>query len=135
MTTRRSTIVAAIPLSLHGTVMTTGEAGASGPRPAAPTPAFAERSQTRSSVGTIALPPTKPTFADVPDAHAVADPPAEPAPAGVSEVKSAERYVARAPVVKKRVIRTVHHRNSSGAYAQYGGRGWWGLGMGSSYRL
>jgi hypothetical protein len=138
MTTRRSTIVAAIPLSPHQTVTTTGEAAVSAPRPAAPALAFAERSQTRSSVGAVALPPTKPVFADVPDAHAVADQPAEPAPPAVSKVKPAERHFARAPVVKKHVIRTVHHRSSSGAYAQYGGwggRAWWRLDMGSSYRL
>jgi hypothetical protein len=138
--TRRSTIVAAIPLSQHRTVTTTGEAGASAPRPAAPAPAFAERSQMRSSVAAVALPPneTKPPLADVPEAQAVADPPAEAAPATASEVEPAKRYVAGAPAVKKRVVQTVHHRGYSGAYAQYGGwggRGGWGRGMGSSYRL
>jgi hypothetical protein len=139
-TTRRSTIIAAIPLSQHRTVTTTGEAGASAPHPAAPAPAFAERSQMRSSAAAVALPPkeTKPPLADVPDAQAVVGPPAEAAPATASGVKSAKTYMARAPVVKKRVVRTVHHRGYSGAYAQYGGwggRGGWGLGMGSSYRL
>jgi hypothetical protein len=136
MIARRSTIVAAIPLSPHGTVTTTGEAGASASRPAA----LAERSQMRSSVAAVARPRNeiKPPLPDVPDTQAVADPPAEAAPATASQVGSAKRYVARAPVVKKRVVRTVHHRGYSGAYAQYGGwsgRVGWGLGMGSSYRL
>jgi hypothetical protein len=139
MTTRRSTIVAAIPLSPRGTVTTTGEAGASASRPAAPAPAFTERSQTRSSVAAVARPrnESKLPLADVPEAQAVADPPAEAAPVTASEVESAKRHVARAPVVKKRVVRTVHHRGYSGAYAQYGGWSvWgWGPGMGSSYRF
>jgi hypothetical protein len=139
-TTRRSTIVAAIPLSPHRTVTTTGEAAVSGSRPAAPAPVSAERSQVRSSVAAVALPPneTKPPLADVPDAQAVADPPADAAPATATDFESARRFVARAPVAKKRVVRTVHHRGYSGAYAQYGGwggRGGWGRGMGSSYRL
>jgi hypothetical protein len=35
-----------------------------------------------------------------------------------------------APVVKKRLVRTEHHRSYSRAYAQYGGG--WGGGWGSS---
>ena len=72
--------------------------------------------------------------ADNQDVQAVADPPTEPAPAATAAVKPAQRYVARVPVVKKRV-RTEHHRSYSGAYAQYGG-GWgggWGGRQGGSW--
>jgi hypothetical protein len=70
-------------------------------------------------------------IADDPEANAIVDPPAKPA-----VVRPAQRYVAQAPVVKRRIVRTEHHRNS-GAYAQYGG-GWGGGSSGwpgNFYRL
>jgi len=128
-TTRRSGIVAAIPLPPRRVATTTGEAAASAPRPAVPAPASAPQlSEMRSSVAAVELPPgeTAPALADIPDAQAKADPPAEATPAAAA--KPAERAVARlrAPV-RKRVVRVEHHRGSSGAYAQYGGwNGGWG---------
>jgi hypothetical protein len=67
-------------------------------------------------------------IADVPEAPAIADTPANPAPV------AAQRYVG-APVVKRRIVRTENRRGYSGAYAQYGGgsRGW--LSMGSPYHF
>jgi hypothetical protein len=78
-------------------------------------------------VAAVELPPNETTQsrADIPDGQAVADRPLEPEPAVTPVVKPAQRYVARAPVVKKRVVRTEHHRSYSRAYAQYGG-GWGG---------
>jgi hypothetical protein len=83
-TTRRSGIVAAIPLPPRRVAITTGEAAVSAPRPAAPTPASApepEVSEMHTSVAAVELPPseTAPPLADMPDAQAKADPPAEPA--------------------------------------------------------
>jgi hypothetical protein len=139
-TTRRSGIVTAIPLSPRGAA-TTGEAASSAPRVVPPAPAGAEPSKTQNSVAAVEVSPneTAPPSADVPNAQATADPPTKPAAVASPVVRSAQRYVSRAPVVKKRVARTEHHRGSSGAYAQYGG-GWggsWGgwQGLGSPYRF
>jgi hypothetical protein len=139
-TTRRSGIVAAIPLPPRRVAMTTGEAAVPAPRPAAPTPASApepepepELSEMGSSVAAVELPPseTAPPLADIPDAQAKADPPAEPAVAPAARTKPVGRLVEglRAPV-RQRVVRVVHHRSYSGAYAQYGGWGGWGGGWG-----
>jgi hypothetical protein len=137
-TTRRSGIVAAIPLPPRRVAMTTGEAAVPAPRPAAPTPASApepepELSEMGSSVAAVELPPseTAPPLADIPDAQAKADPPAEPAVAPAARTKPVGRLVEglRAPV-RQRVLRVVHHRSYSGAYAQYGGWGGWGGGWG-----
>jgi hypothetical protein len=76
--------------------------------------------------------------ADVPEVQAIADSSAKPAPAVTYGVRPAQRYVAKAPVVKRRVVRTEHHRGYSGAYAQNGG-GWGGSsgwpGLGSPYHF
>jgi hypothetical protein len=133
-TTKRSGIVAAIPLPPRRVAITTGEAAVPAPRPAAPTPASApepELSEMHSSVAAVELPPseTAPPLTDIPDAQAKADPPAEPAAAAPTRPvgRSVERL--RAPV-RQRVVRVVHHRSYSGAYAQYGGWGGWGGGWG-----
>jgi hypothetical protein len=136
-TTRRSGIVAAIPLPPRRVAMTTGEAAVPAPRPAAPTPASApvpELSDMHSSVTAVELPPgeTAPPLADIPDAQAKADPPAEPAAvAPAARTRPVGRLVERlrAPV-RQRVVRVVHHRSYSGAYAQYGGWAGWGGGWG-----
>ena len=139
--TRGSGIVTAIPLSPRRAATTTGEAATSVPRVVPPAPATAEPAKVRSSVvGLVELSPneTAPPPADIPDAQTMSDPTTEPAPTTTPVVKPAERYVARAPVVKKRVVRTEHHRGYSGAYAQYGGgRGGWSgwPGMGSPYHF
>jgi hypothetical protein len=144
-TTRRSGLVTAIPLSPRYAATTTGEAEASVPRAMPPAPAVAEPPKVRSAVAAVELPPneTAPPVADMPDAPAVAAPSAEPAPAATAAVRPAQRYVARAPVVKKRVARTEHRRSHSEAYAQYGGGwggGWGGYrggwpGLGSPYHF
>jgi hypothetical protein len=129
-TTRRSGIVAAIPLPPRRVAMTTGEAAVPAPRPAAPAPASApepELSEMHSSVAAVELPPseTAPPLVEIPDAEAKADPPAQPAAAApAARTKPVGRL--RAPM-RQRVVRVVHHRGSSSAYAQYGG---WGGGWG-----
>jgi hypothetical protein len=136
-TTRRSGIVAAIPLPPRRVAITTGEAAVSAPRPAAPTPASApepELSEMHTSVAAVELPPseTAPPLADIPEAQAKADPPAEPAAAApAARTRPVGRLVERprAPV-RQRVVRVVHHRSYSGVYAQYGGWGGWGGGWG-----
>jgi hypothetical protein len=148
--TRGSGLVTAIPLSPRPAV-TTGEAAAPAPHavpPAAPVRAAAEPPKGRSSVAAVELPRNEtapPAAADIPDAQAMADPPAQgeadpsakPAAAAPVMIRPAQRYVARAPVVKKRVARTEHRRSNSGAYAQYGGwgGGWGWPGMGSPYHF
>jgi hypothetical protein len=132
-TTRRSGIVAAIPLPPLRVAITTSEAAVSAPRPAAPTSASApELSEMQTSVAAVELPPseTAPPLADIPDSEAKADPPAEAAAAApAARTRPVGRLVERlrAPV-RQRVVRVVHHRSYSGAYAQYGG--WAGLGGG-----
>jgi hypothetical protein len=128
-TTRRgSGSITAIPLSPRGTA-TTGDAAASVPR----APAVLEPPKGSGSVAAAAVSPGETAMvpADLPDAQAVADPPVQPAMAAPPAVRPAQRYVARAPVVKKRVARTEHRRSYSSAYAQYGG-GWGGGGWGWS---
>jgi hypothetical protein len=135
-TTRRSGIVTAIPLSPRGAA-TTGEAASSAPRVVPPAPAGAEPPKAQNSVAAVEVSPneTAPPPVDIPSDQATADPPAKPAAVASPVVRSAQRYVSRAPVVKKRVARTEHHRGSSGAYAQYGG-GWGGWqGLGSPYHF
>jgi hypothetical protein len=139
-TTRRSGIVTAIPLSPRGAA-TTGEAAGSAPRVVPPAPAGAAPPREQSSVAAAEVSPneTAPPPDDISNVQATADPPTEPAAAASPVVRPAQRYASRAPVVKKRVARTEHHRASFGAYAQYGG-GWggaWGgwLGLGSPYRF
>jgi len=135
--TSGSGFVTAIPLSPRRAETTTGEAAASAPRVVPPAPGTAEPAKVRSSVAAVELSAneTAPPPADIPDAQAMADPTTEPAPTATPVIKPAERYVARAPVVKKRVVR---NRGYSGAYAQYGGgRGGWSgwPGMGSPYHF
>jgi hypothetical protein len=141
-TTRGPGSVTAIPLSPRRAVTTTGEATASVPPAAAPAPAVAEPQKGQGPVAAVELSPdeTAPARADIPDAQAVADAPKAPARAATPVVRPAQRYVARAPVVKKRVARTEHRRSYS-AYAEYGG-GWggggaWGgwPGLGSPYHF
>jgi hypothetical protein len=135
-TTRRSGIVAAIPLPSRRVAITTGKAAVSAPHPAAPTPASApepELSEMHTSVAAVEPPPrgTAP-LADIPDAQAKADPPAEPAAvAPAARTRPVGRLVERlrAPV-RQRVVRVVHHRSYSGAYAEYGGWAGWGGGWG-----
>jgi hypothetical protein len=111
-TTRRSGIVAAIPLPPRRAV-TTGEG--------------TELSQLRTTLAAVEplAETTAPAgVAEIPDAQAKADAP-RPAPA-VAAKTAAERS---GPTVaaKKRVARVGHHQRSySRAYAQYGGRGWAG---------
>jgi type IV secretory pathway VirB10-like protein len=152
----RSGILAEIPLPPRRAVVTTGEAvatpPAAPPAPAAraaaavPAPAPASSSapsELRPSIAATeqpqaADPDAALAVADVPEAPAVADPPANPAPVATPVVGPAQRHVATAPVVKRRVVRTEHHRGYSGAYAQYGG-GWgsWSgwSGQGSPYNF
>ena len=66
---------------------------------------------------------------DAQAAQVVADPPVQPEVAANPVVRPAQRYVARAPVVKKRVARVERRRSYSNSYAQYGG-GWGGGGWG-----
>jgi hypothetical protein len=129
-TTRRSGIVTAIPLSPRGAA-TTGEAASSAPRVVPPAPAGAEPPKAQNSVAAVEVSPneTAPPPVDIPSDQA------KPAAVASPVVRSAQRDVSRAPVVKKRVARTEHHRGSSGAYAQYGG-GWGGWqGLGSPYHF
>jgi hypothetical protein len=141
--------IAAVPLSPRGAATTTGDArttgdaAASAPRAVPPAPAAAAveppkgpsafAAATDLSHGETAPPP-----ADTQDAQAVTDPPEKPAVAANPVVRPTQRYVARAPVVKKRVARVEHRRSYSNAYAQYGGwgGGWGGwLGLGSPYHF
>jgi hypothetical protein len=127
---RRMGLVTAVPLSPRRDA-TTGEAATSTPRAA---PAVGEPLKAPSTVAAVERPAneTAPTSTE---AEAVADPLPNPAPAATPLVTPAQRNVARAPVAKRRVVRTEHHRGYSGAYAQYGG-GWGGWpGLGSPYRF
>jgi hypothetical protein len=110
-----------------------------------PAPALVPRpavSEMHPSVGATEQPAADPdtvlAAADIPEVQAIADPPAKPAPAVTHGVRPSQRYFAKAPVVKRRVVGTEHHRGYSGAYAQYGGSwgGWSGwLGLGSPYHF
>jgi hypothetical protein len=141
--------VAAIPLSPRREATTTGDAVASAPRAAPPAlaaPAAAAvaappkgPSSGPSAVAAVDVSPseTAPPPADDPAAPVVTDPP-KPAVAASPAVRPAQRYVARAPVVKKHVARAEHRRSNSNAYAQYGGwgGGWGGWpGLGSPYHF
>jgi hypothetical protein len=133
-TPRRSGIVAEIPLPPRRPAVSTEEAVATVPAPASASPPAL--SETWPSVAATeqpqaAGPDAALAITDVPRAQAIADL-AKPA-----VVKPAQRYVARAPVLKWRVVRTEHHRSNSGAYAQYGGGGGWSgwPGPGSPYRF
>jgi hypothetical protein len=129
--------IAAVPLSPRGAATTTGDAAASAPRavpPVPPAPAAAQPPKGPSSVAAamnVSPDDSGQASAEVPDAQAVAGPPAVVADPGV---RPAQRYVARMPVVKKRVARAEHRRSYSNAYAQYGGWGGWS-GMGSPYHF
>jgi hypothetical protein len=123
VTTKRSGIVAAIPLPPRR-VVTTGQAAVSSPAP--------ELSQLRTSVGATSVGAAEPqaetatplAIAAVPDAEAKADDPADPAAAAA---KPADK--PKVAVVKKKVV--VHRQRSyAGAYAQSGGWGGWGGGGG-----
>jgi hypothetical protein len=136
-TPRRSGIVAEIPLPPRRAAVTTGEAVAAEPAATLPTatplagPALASPpalSEMRPSVAAAeqpqaADPDAALAIADVPKADGIADPPAKPA-----LVRPPQRYVARAPVLKRRVVQIEHHRGYSAVFAQYGGGlgGWSG---------
>jgi hypothetical protein len=125
---RRMGLVTAVPLSPRRDA-TTGEAATSTPRAA---PSVGEPLKAPGMVAAVERPAneTAPTSAE---AEAVADPISNPAATPL--VTPAQRNVARAPVAKRRVVRTERHRGYSGAYAQYGG-GWGGWpGLGSPYRF
>jgi hypothetical protein len=138
-TTRRAVgPIASVPLSPRGAATTTGDAAASAPRAAPPAPAASAAVEPPKGPSAVAaavdLSPSEiaPTPADTADAEAVTD---KPAVAANPVARPAQRYVARAPAVKRRVARVEHHRSYSGAYAQYGG-GWGGWpGLGSSYHF
>jgi hypothetical protein len=115
-TTKPSATAMALPLRIHQ-VGTTGQATAA--IPPRPTP---ELSQLRASVAAAAPVPESaapPALAEVPDAQAKAEAPAtETAPAmAVKQTKVAKRKVAQH-----------QRRGSAGAFAQYGGWGWFGFG-------
>jgi hypothetical protein len=123
VTTKRSGIVAAIPLPPRRAV-TTGQAAVSSPA--------LEVSQLRTSLGATSVGAAEPltetatplAIAAVPDAEAKADDPADPAAAAA---KPADK--PKVAVVKKKVV--VHRQRSyAGAYAQSGGWGGWGGGGG-----
>jgi hypothetical protein len=60
-------------------------------------------------------------LADVPDAQAMAEAPADPA-AAAPAAAARPVYAGRAPVVKRqRVVHVEHRQRTSGAYAQWGG--------------
>jgi hypothetical protein len=146
----RSGIVAEIPLPPRRAVVTTGEAVASpspppvrataaAPAPVMPTAIASALSEVLPSVAAADQPAADPGAAlaitGVPDAKAIADLPATPASDAIPTVKPTQRYVGRAPVVKRRVVRSERHRGYSGAYAQYGG-GWSGWpSLGSPYHF
>jgi hypothetical protein len=141
VTTRRGPgLVTTVPLSPRGAATTTGEALVSPLRAEPPPPAAAEPPGRPTSVAALQSPPNETALAVIPDAQAVADSPTNPAAqAAIPVFKPAQRYVSRAPAVKKRVARTEHHRSRSGAYAQNAG-GWgggWGgwPGLGSPYHF
>jgi hypothetical protein len=138
-TRRGSGLVTTVPLSPRGAATTTGEAVVSPLRAEPPPPAAAGPLGKPSSVAALESPPDETALAVIPDAQAVADSPVNPpAQAVIPVYKPPQRYVSRAPVVKKHVARTEHHRSRSGAYAQNGG-GWgggWGWpGLGSPYHF
>ncbi len=142
-TKRAAGLIAAVPLSPHGVATTTGDAAASAQRalpptpPAAPAAAAIEPPKGPSAVAAateVSPSETAPLPADTPDAQVATDPPAKPAVAANPVVRPAQRYVARAPVVKKHVARAEHRRSYSSAYAQYGGWGGW-PGLGSPYHF
>jgi hypothetical protein len=115
-TTKASATATALPLRIHH-VVTTGQVTAV--MPPRPTP---ELSQLRASVAAAAPVPESaapPALAEVPDAQAKAEAPAtETAPAmAVKQTKVAKRKVAQH-----------QRRGSAGAFAQYGGWGWFGFG-------
>jgi hypothetical protein len=115
-TTKASATATAPPLRIHR-VVTTGQATAA--VPPRPTP---ELSQLRASVAAAAPAPeaaASSALAEVPDAQAKAEAPAtETAPAtAVQQTKVTKRKVAQH-----------HQRRLAGAFAQYGGWGWFGFG-------
>ena len=96
----------------------------------------------RPSVGAVAEQPVANpdaalAIADLPDAQAKADPPADPAaaaaPAAAPAVAARPVYAGRAPVVRRqqRVVHVERRSRYSGAYAQWGG--WGGGGGGFSF--
>jgi hypothetical protein len=114
---------------------------AAAPAPAAPSPAALASppaapasspamSEMRPSVAAAEQAAADPdgALADVADAQAKADPPADPAvaapAAAVPAVAGRAAYANRAPVVKRqRVVHVEHRQRTSGAYAQWGGGG------------
>jgi hypothetical protein len=130
-TTRRSGIVAAIPLPPRRAATTTGLASVSSPGPAP------ELSQLRSSVAAVEAPADAAAalaLAEIPDAEAKADAlPADPAAVpAAAPAKPAER--PRVAYVKKKVVVQHRQRSYSGAYAQWGGGGWGGGGGGGFFQ-
>jgi len=129
--TKRSGIVAAIPLPSRRAV-TTGQTAVSSPRPA-PAP---ELSQQRTTVVAVEPPAQTATplgIGEYPDvqakAEALAPESASAFAANLAEKSRAAVVVKKAMVVKKKVVHLEHHQHSySGAYAQNGGWGWPGGG-------
>jgi hypothetical protein len=131
--------VAAAPAPAPASPPARAAAAVPAPAPASP-PALSEM---RPSVAATEQPAADPdaalAIADVSDAQAKADPPAEPAaaaPAAAPAVGARQAYAGRAPVVKRqRVVHLERRSRYSGAYAQWGG---WGGGgfpfFGSNYR-
>jgi hypothetical protein len=80
----------------------------------------------RPSVAVAEQPAAEPdaALAEVPDAQAKVDPPADPAAAAPAAPAAAARpaYAGRQQVVRRqRVVHVEHRQRYSGAYAQWGG--------------
>jgi hypothetical protein len=128
----RPTVAAPAPVAPAAPppVVRTAAAPASTPA-STPAPALASPpavSEMRPSIAATEQPAAEAAsalaIADVPDAQAKADPPADPAAAApVAPVAQRPVYANRAPVVKRRVVHVEHRQRYSGAYAQWGGFG------------
>jgi hypothetical protein len=101
---------------------------AAAPAPVAPAPAAPPTvSEMRPSVAAAEQPAagSDGALADVPDAQAMAEAPADPAaaaPAAAPAAAARPVYAGRAPVVKRqRVVHVERRQRTSGAYAQWGG--------------
>jgi hypothetical protein len=115
-TTKASATATALPLRIHH-VVTTGQATAAVPPRPTPEPSQRPASAAAAAPAPEAAAPL--ALAEVPDAQAKAQAPAtETAPAtAVGQTKVAKRKVAQH-----------HQRRFAGAFAQYGGWGWFGFG-------
>jgi hypothetical protein len=130
VTTKRSGIVAAIPLPPRR-VLTTGQAAVSSPG-LAPAPELSQLRNSADALAPQAEPATPLAIAAIPDAEAKVDGPPDAAPA---PAKPADK--PKVAVVKRKVVH--RQRSYDGAYAQSGGWGGWGGGnffqpFGGNYR-